>query len=70
MSYYNAGSSKQNQELTELLNGKIVEKATRVTADEGFTIHFTDGTKLQVVYSGSEGFVGVNEIEINCCGVS
>ena len=70
MSYYNAESNKQNQELTELINGKIVEKVTRVTADEGFTIHFTDGTKLQVVYSGCEGFVGVNEIEVNCDGVS
>ena len=69
MGYYKAESSKQNQELTELISGKIVEKVTRVTADEGFTIHFTDGTKLQVVYSECEGFVGFNDKLIDCDGV-
>lgn len=62
--YYNAETNEQYDDLEQLLCGKIVNNITKVEADCGFTITFNDGTKLQVVFSSGEGFIGVNDIEI------
>jgi hypothetical protein len=59
--YYNADTGKPHKKLTKLLLNKTVKDVRKVNADEGFVMEFTDGTKLQVAFSGGEGDIGVND---------
>lgn len=61
-------SDQIHTELTQLTKNKVVQKVMQVSADEGFTIYFTDGTTLHVFYSGCEGEVYFNETQIECSG--
>lgn len=54
--------------LTNELSGKIVDKVTRVSCDEGFTIHFSDGTKLEAGWSNPYGDALVNNEQVECEG--
>ena len=59
----------ENVEVTLLLEGKTVERVTKVSCDEGAVIHFTDGTKLEFGYSGCEGQTAINNQLINVSGL-
>jgi hypothetical protein len=55
--------------LHEALKDKIVDCIFRVSGcDEGIIIHFTDGTKLDVGWSGNEGLARLNNEIIECSG--
>lgn len=55
----------QHERATRLLMGKTVSLVTKVDADEGLTIHFSDGTRLEFVYNGCEGNTTINDEELS-----
>ena len=67
--YSSAETATINEILTELLKDKTVKVVTRVNCDEGATIHFSDGTKIEFGYSGCEGETAVNDSEVDVRGV-
>lgn len=66
--YTTVETAVNHKEATTLLKGKIVDKVTKVSCDEGLTVHFTDGTKLEIGYAGCEGQTAINNEVINVQG--
>ena len=69
MEYRTSETTEINKILTDTLIGKTVSHVTKVNCDEGFTIHFTDGTKLEAVWSSCYGDAGINGERIECSGL-
>ncbi len=69
MKKYSSVETKiEHIEITNMLKGKIIDKVTKVNCDEGLTIHFIDGTKLEFGYSGCEGETAINNDSVDVCG--
>lgn len=58
----------KHYELDLNLKGRRIELVTKVSCDEGFTLHFDDGKILTVGYSGCEGLTELNGVEIDVSG--
>ena len=69
MEYESVETKNLHTHLSAQLHGKIIDRVTRVDCDEGFTIHFTDGTKLEAGWSSCYGVAGLNECYIECDGL-
>jgi hypothetical protein len=69
MEYKSVETKNLHTHLSTELNGKTIDFVTRVDCDEGFTIHFTDGTKLEAGWSSCYGRAGLNGELIECNGL-
>lgn len=69
MPHYDSDATIKNEDLTKLLKDKIVSHVNRVKSDEGFVLHFTDGTTLQCYYSGCEGETAIDKYVVDVSGI-